>query len=397
MIKRFFLAAPFFICALSFSQALASYDNLVSIANRIQTAYSLPGFALSIDAPGAQPVDVSVGLSDIATMAPLTRENVFRVGSVTKTMTADIIMSLYRSGKLDLFDNITEYLPDYPQWKSVTVVELLNQTSGIPDYINTPDWWENVFENPQKQWKSKDLVGLVSSLRLTNKPGKAWRYSNTNYVLLGMIISEVTGKSYSSVLKERLTSVYNLRSTGYELDSPMLASHVSQGYYMENKNVTHLNPSWLNAAGGVLSTPHDLVRWAHAFFELNNNALEDKNVIVGVKSGRLNPGYQESAYSLGIIRMNTPNGLMWFVPGLTNGFRSAMIVFPCSGVTVAYASNNSAFYRKGFHSYAITEIITSIMQDDSVKLGVEAYQANRVLPAYCKALEPSAGYEFPKF
>jgi CubicO group peptidase (beta-lactamase class C family) len=141
-----------------------------------------------------------------------TASTVYRIGSITKQFTSAAVMRLVERGKLSLDDPMSKYLPDVPLHDHiVTIRQLLNHTSGIHSYTSEPAW--------QKTWAEeftpRQVVAFVDKDTFDFAPGAAWRYNNTGYVLLGMIIEKVTGETYASYLQHDLFTPLGLRQTSY--------------------------------------------------------------------------------------------------------------------------------------------------------------------------------------
>ena len=204
------------------------------------------------------------GLADIENEVPATAKTVYRIGSITKQFTAAAIMRLVDDGKLSLHDTLGKLLPGVvPAWRGIPVRRLLNHTSGIRSYTSIGPRW-------QRRWRedmSPDtIVGLVRSDTLDFRPGTQWRYNNTGYVLLGMIIEQVSGKPYATFLEEQFYRPLGLSQTYYCSQRPII-KHRAQGYDRAGRelvNTEYLSMTQPHAAGALCSTVGDLVAWQRA-------------------------------------------------------------------------------------------------------------------------------------
>ncbi|MEO7714231.1 MAG: serine hydrolase domain-containing protein, partial [Gemmatimonadaceae bacterium] len=158
----------------------------------------------------------ALGQRDYEGALPATNATVYRTGSITKQFTAAAIMQLVEQGRMSLDDPMTRYLPHYPQWRTVTMRQLLNHTSGIHSYTANPAWattWGSDLTPAQ-------LVAFVEKDTLDFAPGTQFRYNNTGYVLLGMILDKVTGTPYPTLMRERFFTPLGMRSATYCPSTP---------------------------------------------------------------------------------------------------------------------------------------------------------------------------------
>ena len=204
------------------------------------------------------------GLADVENDVPATARTVHRIGSITKQFTAAAVVRLAEQGKLSLDDTLGRLLPGTPaSWSGVTVRRLLNHTSGIRSYTGLGPRW-------QRRWRedlSPDtIVGLVREDTLDFRPGTQWRYNNTGYVLLGMIIERVAGKPYATYLEEEFYRPLGLSQTYYCSQQPII-KHRAQGYGRSGGqlvNAEYLSMTQPFSAGALCSTAGDLVAWQRA-------------------------------------------------------------------------------------------------------------------------------------
>jgi CubicO group peptidase (beta-lactamase class C family) len=201
------------------------------------------------------------GFADFSTETPFTVETRVLIASVTKQFTAALILLLMENGLLDLHVPISTYLPDYPQPQAdqITLHHLLTHTAGIPNYVNFPDFIEEISINAHTP---AELVALFSDLPLEFEPGTQFRYGNSDYVLLGYIIETVTGQSYAEALQERIFTPFELNNTGYP--DPNYEG-IATGYEVGGDGTVepagYLHPSVPYAAFGLYSNAPDLYRW----------------------------------------------------------------------------------------------------------------------------------------
>ncbi|MEU7029453.1 serine hydrolase domain-containing protein [Streptomyces sp. NPDC046275] len=203
------------------------------------------------------------------------RNDRFRVGSITKTFTATVLLQLQAEGRLDLDDPVEKWLPGVVRGhgndgRKITVRQLLNHTSGLYSYTEDPDFQARVFgpgflEHRYDTWTPRQLVDLALAHEPDFAPGTSWRYSNTNFVLAGMIVEKVTGRPYGKAVENRIIKPLKLRATSVPGTDPRMPGPHSPAYSKltaeadgPTYDVTELNPSIAAAAGEMISDANDL-------------------------------------------------------------------------------------------------------------------------------------------
>lgn len=215
------------------------------------------------------------GLADVAGKRAIAPDTVFRLGSITKQFTAAVIVQLAQEGKLSLDDPLSRFLPDYPQpGGSATVRQLLNHTSGIQSYTDIPGAMAP--EATAKAYSTAELIATFRDKPAPTKPGEAWAYNNSGYVLLGAIIEQVTGKPWHVAVDERIVRPLGLTSIRYGLGVEGNAA-MAKGYTSEGDNAASasqpIDMSVPHAAGALIGTVGDLAKWAQA---LHHGKVVDK-------------------------------------------------------------------------------------------------------------------------
>jgi D-alanyl-D-alanine carboxypeptidase len=222
--------------------------------------------------------DTWIGTSGTAgegkTAAPTPTDHI-RIGSLTKTVTATVVLQLYESGQVSLEDTIGKYVSGMPNGDTATLRQLANMTSGIPSYSEDNAFQNQLFMNPTKAWTPEQLIDVVRGKPADFAPGTAWEYSNTNYVLLGMVIEKVTGKPAAEVYQERIVGPLGMTETSFPAQSnaiadPHLFGVTAQGQPSgQTADATNWNPSFAFTAGAIISTLDDLHTWSKALFTGN--------------------------------------------------------------------------------------------------------------------------------
>jgi D-alanyl-D-alanine carboxypeptidase len=326
----------------------------------------ISAISLSVSLHG-QPenINLTAGRTRYGGGTPVTPDNLWQIGSNTKAFTSATILQLEAEGKLTIDQTVGRWLPQYPAWKNVTIRRLLNMTSGIPTYDFVPAWLRDYAKNPKRNFTIAELIGYVYPENNPNAPPptNGYDYSNTNYLLAELIIERASGHSYASELEWRfLQSEIGLNDTYYsgtQYPRDVLDRMVS-GYFFSHagdmagfaplfgKDVRDDSVSWLQAAGGIVSTPEDMTRWARALYTgpmLAPKRRAELFSLVSTKTG--NPIAKTSlsdpsGFGLGVSQSTAPEiGTVWFYQGQTFGYRVSLIYFPRQDAVVAFGLNSS--------------------------------------------------------
>lgn len=207
------------------------------------------------------------GFANMEWDIPNAPDTKMRLGSITKQFTSMLILQQVEAGKISLNDPITTYLPEYrPETgKQVTVHHLLTHTSGIPSYTDLPNFFDDISRNP---YSKEEFIKRYCSGDLEFEPGAQFKYNNSGYFLLGIIIEKVTELSYEEALQEYISNPIGLDDTGYDQHGPILKKR-ARGYVKNNgvyQNSPYLDMGLPYAAGALYSTVEDLYIWDRALY-----------------------------------------------------------------------------------------------------------------------------------
>ncbi len=267
------LCVAFILCFAIVSAA--AQDNPSDQADRAveaqRIAQKIPGVALAVCRNGQLIKAAGYGLANVELQARVTPETIFQTGSVGKQFTAMAVMMLMEEGKIGLDEKISKYIPESPEkWSKVTVRNLLTHTSGIADYGAEENTMAKGAINFRKDYTEDELVKVFSDMPMDFAPGDKWKYSNTGYVLLGVIIHRVTGKFYGDILQERIFKPLGMSATRIISESDIVP-HRSSGYRLvkgELKNQEWVSPTLNTTADGALYTNVlDLAKWDAALHQ----------------------------------------------------------------------------------------------------------------------------------
>lgn len=195
-----------------------------------------------------------------------------RIGSVTKTFTGTALMQLVEAGELSLDDTIDTYVADVPNGDRITLRQLANMTSGLQSYTKVTEFTDTYFAAPETVFDADELIEVGLDASPVFEPGEQFDYSNTNTLLLGKVIEEVTGRPLAEVFDEQIFEPLGLEHTSWPGESPELPEPFAQGFTLQGdaatpeapSNATNWNPAWGDAAGEMISNMDDLLVYGRA-------------------------------------------------------------------------------------------------------------------------------------
>ncbi|HEY1681450.1 MAG TPA: serine hydrolase domain-containing protein [Candidatus Tumulicola sp.] len=325
--------------------------------------------SLSISLHGAPAnINITAGSTRIQDGAPVASDSLWQIGSNTKAFTAAIILQLEAEGKLTIDQTVGRWLPQYPAWKRVTIRQLLNMTSGIPSYDHVPAMLQDYAKEPRRNFTVAELIAYVYPGNAhAPPPTTGWSYSNTNYLLAELIIERAGHDSYTNQLEQRfLQSNIGLTSSYYAADryAAAILSRMVPGYFFSRVDDAPLAPlfgrdvrdysvSWMRAAGGIVSTPEDLTRWARALYAgpiLAPKQRTELMSIVSLKTGHpiAKTTLQDSGgFGLGVGQTTTAQmGTVWSYEGSTFGYRVLHFYFPRQDAVIAFGLNSDPDHKE---------------------------------------------------
>ncbi|UOB77122.1 beta-lactamase family protein [Bacillus sp. ZJS3] len=309
--------------------AIPSFENVHAVNKRTSIeqvidkaadAKNIPGVIVTVK-NGETSWAYASGEGNIERNHKVDADSAFRIGSTTKTFVATVVLQLAGEKKLSLDDTVEKWLPGLIKGNGydgskITIRQLLNHTSGIADYL-TPDLKEKLIENPSENYTAEQLISRALQL----EPVKGWSYSNTNMVIVGLIIQKVTGESYAEQIQKRIINPLSLKETVLPGSSMDIPKKNARGYLNTGDklvDITLFNPSFANASGEMISTGEDMTTFFRALLGGKLLAPEMQkemvNHTVDTPLGK---------YGLGIHATKLPDGTeVWGhgggIPGFTN-------------------------------------------------------------------------------
>lgn len=336
-------------------------------AKQLDSAFSglasadTPGFAVLVKKDGKIVFEKGYGVRDLRSKTAIDVQTNFRLASFTKQFTAMAIMLLVHDGKLSYDRSLTEIFPEFPEYgKRITVRNLLNHTGGLPDYEDLMDAVEKTkgpIWSPQKQIQDAEVLQLLEEESHGKfAPGTKWEYSNSGYVVLGLIVAKVSGKPFGDFLHERISTPLKMNHTiVFEREKNEVGNRAF-GHSKKEKSFVETDQSGTSATqgdGGIYSNLEDLAKWDEAL--RNHTLLSEKEFLPASTPAKLPSGAgaklaedvptslrgHASAYGFGwFLNLQDAHPLMWHY-GDTMGFKTAILRYLRDNVTVIVLCNRT--------------------------------------------------------
>ena len=338
----------------------------------IVEANGLPGLNLCLITGHGQSEIYSSGYAHMETGIALTPDHILFSGSIGKTYAAAVIMQLVDEGKINLSDRFLDFFADsvwlaeLPNIQSITIRMLLQHTSGLPEYVMKPEIWSDLNKDPDRVWTYRERMSYISGDEPVHEAGKGWGYSDTGYVLLGMLIERITGKHYYDVVQDRLLTPLNLTDTYPSLKRNM--HNLPQGYSrlpaffqipekVVEDGIYCFNPQLEWTGGGFACTTPDLAKWARAYYRgsLFSDSLFQQVIAPNEEGYQIQPGL---SYGMGSFIFETRHGTAVGHSGFVPGFLSIFAHYPELEISAALQINCDYLSR----SLALIDILNLVLQ-----------------------------------
>lgn len=318
----------------------------------LQAEFAFPGVSVTLIFPDGASWLGNSGLADVSAGTPVTPDTVFALASLTKTFTSALILRLAEEGVVSLDAQVRTYLPDLAVDPKVTIRQLLDHTSGLRDFFFDPEIDEMLLAQPDRYWTEADALAYVGTPYF--KAGRGWHYSNTNYLILGMVAERVGDASLADLFRERFLVPLGLGSTFYQPTETAL-DLVARGYRFEAGaidapaiDLTGTSPivpfasvvTAARGAGGLAATSVDVARWARALY--GGVVLGDQSLKAVIDDAARIQRYRPTVpYGLGVQLVEIAGQPSLGHTGRLLGFRSAVRYLPETGMTIAVLTNQS--------------------------------------------------------
>jgi D-alanyl-D-alanine carboxypeptidase len=345
--------------ALSMDTTATPDERLQDILDGWRERADVAAVTLAVVRPDGSRLVMASGTEERGGDVPVSVEARFRIASTTKLFVATVVLELVEERRLSLDSRLAAYLPDAPHAVGVTIRQLLNHTSGIPDYTRTEHFHEDLLEHRNRVWSTDDLLALVADVRPDFAPGTDFLYSNTGYLLLGEVIENVTGSTWAAEVRRRVLDPLRLRDTHAAGVEPMpggvVPGYVDVDTDGDAENVETGGP-WPaletseGPAGAMVSTAGDLAAFADSLF--HGDLVPTSTLEQMVADGPHHP--RNSNYGLG-VEISRPDYQLtaWGHGGFTLGFKSSLWYVPQHDVIVVVLANDA-----GANTADLAELVT---------------------------------------
>lgn len=328
MIQKTLIILAILISQIGFTQ---NFDN-VKLDKYFETLENNNKFigSVSISKDGKIIYSKSIGFSDIENKKIANSNSKYRIGSISKTFTAVLVLKAMEDNKLDLNQTIDKYFPNIENSNIITIENLLNHRSGIHNFTNDLDYlsW-----NTEPKTES-EMVKIITNAGSDFEPNTKAEYSNSNYVLLSYILEKTFNKSYANILVEYILKPLGLKNTFLGKKINIENNECKSYVYKENwKLESETDISIPLGAGGIVSTPTDLVEFANALFKGKILKKESLELMKKINDG----------YGLGLFKFPFAQKVAYGHNGGIDGFSSAFVYFPNEDVSFALTSNGSNY------------------------------------------------------
>jgi D-alanyl-D-alanine carboxypeptidase len=316
------------------------------------TSDGVVGIMMSVYRPNTGMWCGAGGKADLHNDVAMKPCNISRVGSTVKMFTAAAILKLQEEGKLQLDDRIAAYLQGdvinkIENADQATIRQLLQHSSGIYNYIQNLKFQTASTNDLIREWKPEDLLHYAYNQKAYFSPGEDVRYSNTGYILLGLLIEKIEGKPFYKVFEEKIFNPLGMTMTKFAAQDPV-PDGIVRGYIDLYSNLQVIESTYFSgwdyytADGGLISNPFDMNQFFRALMNgqiINSASLHD--MLTFVTPNDQDPEFYNIHYGLGIFKINTPQGDAYLHSGDAIGYYASMIYFPGDSTTIVYAVNSN--------------------------------------------------------
>ncbi|MFC3052497.1 serine hydrolase [Kordiimonas pumila] len=380
MLRKFYIllvSIPLVLLSFTAKAEIASAETITKAATELldrEFPADAPGIAVLVAQGDKVLFSGARGLANVELGIPVAPDNVFRIGSVTKQFAATALLKLVQEGKAKLDDPLSKYLPEYPNGDDITLVHLLNHTSGVNSYTGI----ENYFTDGriQKDLSTEQMIDVFKDLPVDFAPGEKFAYNNSGYVLVGAVIEAITGRPWYDYIEKELLVPNGILRTQFGSNTRLIHGAVS-GYEYNNgviKPATYLSMTQPHAAGALTSNVYDLMLWNRTVhtgkildpemykrFITPEGVAADVNYAFAVTDGDIR-GHKSIQHGGGI-----------------NGFITYLLYIPDEEITVAAIQNSTGTLMR---SERVAKELASVAVADPMPTGTPVTRSNDELKKY---------------
>ncbi|MFJ3585878.1 serine hydrolase domain-containing protein [Streptomyces sp. NPDC090127] len=328
----------------------------------VRVQAGIPGLIAGVWIPGKGQYVRATGVADKATGRPMTTDLFLRIGSETKTFTVTALLKLVDDGKIGLDDPIAKYIAGVPNGWNITLRQLAEMRSGLFPYTDDADFQHDLLSDPSRYFTPHEVLAYGYKHPNTAEPGTQFQYSNTNLILLGLVVEKVSGHRLVDFLEKRVLRPAKLHHTflpdGPEFPDPHPRGYTNQTLTGEVADATNWNPSWAWAAGAMISDLADLRRWAKIV--ATGELLTPETQAQRLKM--LPTGIPGTSYGLGIFETGGWIGHNGSIPG----YETATVYLPRLKATMVLMLNTDITTQGQEPSSLVGRAVTEIVTPDNV-------------------------------
>jgi len=338
-------------------------QRLDAAINRAMTAAGVPGAIVGVWGPDGDYIR-AFGVADKTTRAPMKTDFYSRIGSVTKTFTVTAVLQLADQGKLGLDDSIAEFIDGVPLGDRITLRQLARMQSGLFNYSESPEFQQAVFADARRTFTPRELLNYALEQPNRFPPGEGFEYSNTNTVLLGLVVQKVSGQPLADYIHDHILVPLGMSHTSFPDTNEFPDPH-AQGYTVQTADskeavATDWNPSWTWAAGAMISTLDDMRTWAGA---LATGKLLTPQMQVQRLQTVGSPGMPpQDGYGLGIFNLGGWIGHNGSLPG----YQTVVVYLPEKQTSLVILTNTDIEYQGAEPSTTLATAITKELTPDHI-------------------------------
>lgn len=366
-----------FLLGLLFAQENLSElrGNLKVKLDQIKNTVNFPGATCAIVLPNDKIIQLSTGYADQENKIKMKTNDRMFLGSTGKTFVAAVLMQLVEENKIGLSDKVSKYLGNekwfsrIPNSDDITVFMLCHHTSGLPRYVFTGTFGEDLVKNPDKVWKPEELLSYIFDHKPRHKAGTRWAYSDTNYIILGMIIEKICKNTFYNEVKKRFLLPLELTNI-----SPQISRNpkgLVQGYSGEASfmkippkviinNKYFINPQFEWCGGGFITTAADLAKWTKKLYSgeiLSEESMDELLLPVSYRDGKIS----DQGYGIAVQISETKLGKKLGHTGLMPGYVTEIGYYEDYDLTIVIQINQDNFRGNkknlGEYSSKLAEIV----------------------------------------
>jgi D-alanyl-D-alanine carboxypeptidase len=349
--------------AIAAASAPSDASAVTSAVQSVMATASIPGAIVGVWRPSQPAYVKAFGVQNRRTRKPMSTGLYMRIGSETKTFTVTAVLQLVDRHKLRLNDPIGRYISGVPDGNAITIRELAEMRSGLPSYTRSEAFVKKLQANPFQSWTPRQLLSYSYAQKRLFKPGTSFDYSNTNTVLLGLVVQRLSGQSLPVYITRHILRPLHLDHTSFansaRFPSPHANGYTDQTASGKQVDATNWNPTWGWAAGAMISNLSDMRAWAK---DVATGTLLTRRTQAQRERFLKAPGFGSAGYGLGLFDVGGWIGHNGSLPG----YQSLTVYLPSRRATMVILVNSDIAYKKTPLSTLLGQAITKVITPHNI-------------------------------